>query len=297
MQLLINQPRFSPLKDMQQFTENMFNHIIDFQEKKQLAWDESAPFPQRLENLPLHYFIFSNYDRDPATQGPTLAHYYPLKKEMHKLAHYLHCAGCIEVIDYYPGNGLLGSLLAREARLPAKGLAFNNKKPSQIENFYDSNCYQMFPQATTIAPGDKSAYFVSWTPSGSNPVAELLAQKARLIIFVGSNHVNPQTGERQVGVDNMFDGLQDSYQLWDSWEIVRAENLLHKIWPDMTPNIEERRQVHVFANNQIAANKQDYVDLEQNQQAANVYCWESELQMAELAAEAMESLKHLPFAR
>jgi len=289
-----NEARFNALKDMQQFTEDMFNRIIDFQEKKHVAWDESAPFSQRIDKLPLHYFIFSNYDRDPVKQGPTLAHYYPLKKEMYKLAQYLHCAGCREVIDYYPGNGLLGSLLGNAAQMPVIGLGFNNKKPSQIENFYDRQWFHMVSETRNYSPGAATGYFVSWTPSGCNPVPEIVKHKPRLIIFVGSQHINAETGECQVGISNMLDDLPD-YQLWDSWEIVRPENLLHKIWPDMTQNIEEVRQVHVFAANEIDL-KQTRNEEPSSQNATHSgYFWERELYMAELAAEAMDSLNRGTF--
>ena len=294
---MINDSRFLPLKDMQRFTEDMFNRIIDFQEKKHLAWDVNAAFAERIDNLPLHYFIFSNYDRDPDKQGPTLTHYYPLKVEMHKLAHYLRCAGCHEVIDYYPGNGLLGSLLAKAAQLTAIGLEFNNQKASQIAQFYDSACYQMRHASDQFTANDTQGYFVSWTPSGSNPVPDLLSKKARLIIFVGTEHSNPETGQRQVGVDNMFDALAEDYRLWDSWEVIRPENLLHKIWPDMTPNIEEIRQVRVYARNDLAPAKSADADEEAFAQQDPGYFWESELRMAELATQAMNSLQHMPFAR
>jgi len=287
---LFNDARFSALRSMPQFTEAMFNRIIEFQEKKHLAWNENAAFLERIAQLPLHYFIFSNYDRDPDTQGPTLAHYYPLKEEMHKLAYYLDCADCREIVDYYPGNGLIGSLLARAAGLNAVGLAFNNHKPSQIEHFYDRDRYRMLQHREIFQTAPEQAYFVSWTPSGCNPVDEILRQKPRLIIFVGSEHRNEENGERQVGVANMYQTLQDSYQLWDQWEITRAENLLHKIWPDMTPNIEETRQVYVFANKSVASPHDEPLNDEQAKPNEG-YFWESELRMAELAAEAMKTLQ------
>jgi len=201
------------------------------------------------------------------------------------------------VIDYYPGNGLIGSLLARAASLPCTGLAFNNPKPSQIESFYDPTCFRMLEQPNAIETSERQAYFVSWTPSGKNPLAELLTHKPRLVIFVGTEHSNSETGERQVGVANMYQAMHDDYQRWDQWEVTRAENLLNKIWPDMTANIEETRQVQVYALKTIAQNKQDISEAIVRQQATPPYFWETELEMAELASEAMATLQRTPFGQ
>lgn len=275
---------------MQQFTEDMFNRIIDFQEKKHPVWNLNASFNDRITGLPLHYFIFSNYDRDPSKFGPTLAHYYPLSEEMRKLAYFTKCAAVTQIVDYYPGNGLIGSLLARAAKLKTQGLAYHNAKPAQIPTLFDPDYYSLLDQAEPFKPADNAAYFVSWVPSGENPFPDIVEQHPALIIYVGTEHINSETGERQVGVDNMLDALQQQYSLWDSWEVLRAENVLQKIWPDMTGNIEEVRQVKVFARNDLIAPAPFPVSFSapfSANQESDIYPWEQDLQMAELAALAM----------
>ena len=103
--------RFQKLRNMELFTEELFNRIFAFQEKQSAAWDESKPFDERIKGIPLHNLIFSNPDRNPETTGPTVAHYYPLREENRALVYYANQA-CDNptVLDVPARNGFVGSL-------------------------------------------------------------------------------------------------------------------------------------------------------------------------------------------
>src|SRR3569833_1000178 len=106
---------FEPLRNMEAFSEDMFNRIIAFQERQHPAWKSELTFTQRIEGLPLHYLVFSAPDRDPAKFGPTGAPFIPLRAEMRMLAAYARQGADQPVIcDLHAGNGFVGSLLARE---------------------------------------------------------------------------------------------------------------------------------------------------------------------------------------
>jgi len=275
--------RFAPLKNIEMFTKDMFNRIISFQEKDHPAWNTQLDFATRIQGLPLHNLIFSNPDRDPARFGPTVAPYYPLHSEMAKLAAYARQISQQALIyDWYPGNGFVGSLLAREG-VVVKGIKDNNIKDNQIQAFYDPDCYEFIERNQLQATCD--VVFASWIPSQSNPTPAILQLHPKLIIFIYTEHVDSNTGQRQTGTDDMFDDLQKEYRLVDSWTVTRPRDLLHEIWPDMTPSIEETRIIKVYADQQLQLQKITY------QQDALPYDWEKDLQMALLALEAKQDLR------
>ena len=45
---------FDILREMEPFTEKLFNGIIGFQEKDHAAWVETETFEKRIKDLPLH---------------------------------------------------------------------------------------------------------------------------------------------------------------------------------------------------------------------------------------------------
>ena len=275
--------RFAPLKNIESFTNEMFNRIIAFQEKEHAAWNSELDFTARIKGLPLHNLIFSNPDRDPMQYGPTIAPYYPLREEMVKLAAYItQVASQPLIYDWYPGNGFLGSLLAREG-VSVKGVSNNNFKDNQIAQFYDASCYDFIDSQQLQSPCD--AVFASWIPPQHNPTPDILTLQPKLIIYVYTEHVDPNSGQRQTGTDDMFDALQNSYHLLDSWSITRPKDLLHEVWPDMTPSIEETRITRVYAVNDLPLQKLTL------QTQATPYDWEAELQMALLALEAKQELR------
>jgi len=277
--------RFALLKDIDAFTTDMFNRIISFQEKDHPAWDQKRDFTTRIEGLPLHNLIFSNPDRDPNDYGPTVAPYYPLRSEMIKLAHYAHqLAEHPVIVDWYPGNGFIGSLLARE-NLHVLGIQANSPKPNQIELFYDNHCYHF---CSGDIPKQCDVVFASWIPSHTNPTPQILSLQPKLIVYVFTEHADPQNNRRQTGTDDMFDNLQDQYRLLDSWSVTRPKNLLHEIWPDLTPNIEETRITKIYIDTGIAP---DAISTLQNCAASKIYDWEKELQFALLALEAKQELQ------
>ena len=268
---------------METFTNEMFNRIIAFQEKEHAAWNQQLDFATRIEGLPLHNLIFSNPDRDPEKYGPTVAAYYPLHEEMYKLAAYAsQISQQPVVIDWYPGNGFIGSLLAREG-VSVKGIKDNNIKENQITAFYDADCYEFNTREQIQIPCDM--VLASWIPSQQNPTIDILQLAPKLIVYIYTEHVDANSGQRQTGSDDMFDALQYDYHLVDSWSITRPKDLLHEIWPDMTPSIEETRITKIYAANSIALEKITIKD------DMPPYDWEKELNMALLALEAKQDLR------
>jgi len=275
--------KFAPLKNMDPFTNDMFNRIIAFQEKDHPAWNTALDFATRIKGLPLHNLIFSNPDRDPTKYGPTVAAYYPLHEEMQKLAAYAKQLSANPLAyDWYPGNGFIGSLLAREG-LSVTGIQDNNVKDNQITSFFDSDVYQFSERNNVAASCD--VVLASWIPSQMNPTPEILALQPKLIAYIYTEHVDESSGQRQTGTDDMFDPLVDHYRLVDSWTVHRPKNLLHDIWPDMTPSIEEMRITRVYAANEVPMEKLHSIE------SKPPYDWEMDLQMALLALEAKQELR------
>jgi hypothetical protein len=276
--------RFLPLRDMQSFTDDMFNRTIAFQEKQHAAWDESLPFAERIEGLPLHYLIFSNPDRDPAKLAPTVAPYYPLREELRTLVYLARqVASDPVVLDVHGGNGFIGSLLAREG-VSVIGLRDPAAKPNQIRNFYDPAFYtpRDVPFEQVDFPID--VVFSSWMPSGVNMTPALLARRPKLAIFVFTDQID-DSGSPLTGTPEAFRELPESYRVVAEWDITRPQDLLKEVWPDLTGNPELVRRVRVVAD-------EPYHDIElDGLQPATPYSWEKELEMALLAREAKERLR------
>ena len=274
--------KFEPLRNMDAFTDDMFNRIVAFQEKEHPAWQENLTFDQRISGLPLHNLIFSNPDRDPANHGPTVAPYYPLRWEMKKIAAYVNQLDSPTLLDWYPGNGFIGSLVAREG-ITVTGVGNHILKPNQINSFYDKDCFHF---VESIEQRKKHpAILVSWPPPEYNPSKDLLASNPQLIVYIFTRHTDDNTGKRQTGCDKMLSDLGDQYKLIDEWTVTREKNILHEIWPDMTPSIEEIRYVHIFAQRNCQLSPVV------NAAAHTVYDWEKDLLMATLALEAKQQLR------
>jgi hypothetical protein len=278
--------RFAPLKNMERFTNDMFNRIIAFQEKDHPAWNSELDFASRIGGLPLHNLIFSNPDRDPAHYGPTVAPYYPLRRDMQKLAGYARQLSATPVVyDWYPGNGFIGSLLGREG-LSVIGINDNIEKPNQIESFYDATCFRYRDRSEINGTNETcNLVLASWIPSQANPTPDIVKLQPGLIAYVYTEHLNEHTGQRQTGSDEMFDALMDEYELLDTWTVIRPKNLLHEVWPDMTPSIEETRITKVYAAKHLTLEKMDAGT------EGAPYDWEKELEMATLALEAKQELR------
>lgn len=280
--------QFEALRHMESFTEDMFNRIIAFQEKQHPAWNAALSFDERIKGLPLHYLVFSNGDRDPVTFAPTVASYYPLRWEMQRLAYFIQRANAnARVCDLYCGNGFIGSLLARElpqGHSPVTGLHAYVTKPNQIETFHDADHYQFSDAKLENCECD--VVLVSWPPAGANPTPTIVAEQPKIIVYVYTDHKNPQTGERQCGTDDLFDELNKHYRLIDQWDISRPENLFHDIWPDLTPNIEETRHTRIYARKHLPE-----IKLPDTLPTAAPYDWERELAMAQLALTAKKEIQ------
>lgn len=279
--------RFEILKEMESFTEDMFNRIIEFQEKQHAAWNKELAFEERIKGLPLHYLVFSNADRNPETHGPTVAHYYPLREEMLKIIHYAKQVADHPVIcDLHARNGFIGSLLAREGGKQTRviGLRDANCKPNQIEDFFDPEFFQFHDAADENFHYDVA--FSSWLPTGHNLNKQLADKNPKLVVFIYTDHTDVVTGQRQTGTDTSFTKLPEHYTLIDEWSTTRPKDLFHAIWPDLTGNLQEKRQVRIYAS--VAKNN---IEPYNSNIQFEPYDWERELEMATIAHQAKESLK------
>ena len=279
---------FEKLREMEEFTQAMFNRILAFQEREHAAWDPEQPFDQRIKELPLHYLVFSNADRDPAVHEPTVAHYYPLRWELWTIAEYARQVAQAPVVcDAHARNGFIGSLLAREG-VKVVGFRDPHTRPNQIEQFYDPAVYELRDSAFAEADCDCDVVFSSWMPAGEDITEAILAKRPKLVVYVFTQHVNEETGEPQTGSDFAFgQGLPDHYRMVDEWSVTRPADLFHEVWPDLTGNIEETRWVRIFAD-------EGYHDLkvDRSQAPSERYDWENELEMAQLAHAAKQELRN-----
>jgi hypothetical protein len=277
-------PEFDKLRHMEAFSEAMFNRIIDFQEKQHRAWDDSLPFAERIRDLPLHALVFSNPDRDPAHYAATVAPFYPLRGEMQQLAHIIKQLGAEpRVCDLHPGNGFVGSLLAREG-VTVSGWRDPAAKPNQIASFYDADVYQWHEDGLTGRDWD--VVFSAWMPSGVNMTPDIIAAAPKLIIFVHTDHVDESTELAQTGTAEAFTGLPANYQQILDWTIERPVDLFHEVWPDLTPSIAEIRRVRVYADKAWQS-----LDVGDGLEPQEPYDWEKELDMAVTAYQAKQLLR------
>lgn len=279
-------PHFEPLREMNAFSEDMFNRIIAFQERQHPAWNADLPFAERIKGLPLHYLVFSNPDRDPAKMGPTVSPIIPLRDELRRIAAYARQVAAAPVVcDLHAGNGFVGSLLAREG-LKVIGVRDPAAKPNQIKDFYDRACYALREQSIDSIDFPFDVAFSCWMPAGKNYTPEIVRHNPKLIVFIHTKHVRPETGDPQTGTPEAFTDLPARYQLIHEWGMTRPQDLFHEIWPDLTPSIEETRYVKVYAEREF----QD-IDVPDALPPAEPYDWERELEMALLARQALEHLK------
>jgi len=277
-------PEFDKLRHMEAFSEAMFNRIIEFQEKQHQAWDEDRPFAERIRGLPLHALVFSNPDRDPAHNAATVAPFYPLRGEMQQLAHIIKQLGDeSRVCDLHPGNGFVGSLLAREG-VNVTGLRDSAAKPNQIANFYDADVYswsdgQFNEQAWDVV-------LSTWMPSGINMTPAIAANTPKLIVYIHTDHADESTGLAQTGTAEAYTDLPANYRQILDWTIERPVDLFHEVWPDLTPNIAETRRVRIYADEPWQA-----IDVGSALEPLPPYDWEKELDMALTAYQAKMILR------
>lgn len=271
---------FEALKQMDAFTEDMFNRIIAFQEKEHPAWIDTLPFEERIRDLPLHYLVFSNGDRDPEQFAPTVAPFYPLHHEILTLSHYIRQLGAAPLIcDIHGGNGFLGSLLGREG-FRVIGLNDPQAKPNQIARFYDESCYEYREGSLDTSDLGFDVALSSWMPAGQNHTPAILAREPKLLVYFYTDHVDERSGHRQSGTDDAF-APGPGYELIDEWSVKRPANLFREIWPDLTGNIEEVRKVRIYARIGFNHLTPPTTVLE-----PRPYDWEKELDMALLAHKA-----------
>ena len=278
---------FDILRNMEAFTEEMFNGIITFQEREHSAWDPTKSFQDRIKKLPLHYLMFSNADRNPATHGPTVAHYYPLNYEIAKIAAYANTVSNNPVVcDVHTRNGFVGSLLSEQG-LNVIGLKDPNEKPNQIESFHTEKNYELKIGTAADVDFPVDVLFSSWMPAGQNISDDIIRINPKLVVFIFTEHTNEYSGERQTGTNESFgEKLPNSFKLIEEWSVTRPKDLLNEIWPDLSPNIEETRVIRIYANS-------DYHDISIDEDALSVkpYDWENELLVADTALQAKNEMK------
>ena len=278
--------RYEILKNMDTFTDEMFNRIIEFQDKSHAAWHPDRPFAERIAGLPLHCLVFSNPDRDPATTGPTVVHYYPQRHEMVRIARYAQAVSEAPVVaDLHARNGFIGSLLAREG-VKVIGLQDPDDKPNQITDFRDPDVYELRTGKAADMDFPFDVAFSSWMPPEVDVTPDIVEHRPRLIVYIHTDHVDESTGRHQTGTAEAFTGLPPEYKLIDSWSVTRPKDLFYEVWPDLTPSIEETRQVKIYAD-------EPYHDLQvdTSSDVLQPYDWELDLQMATLSLEAKDMLR------
>ena len=132
--------------------------------------------------------------------------------------------------------------------------------------------------------------FSSWMPSGVNRTPAIVALRPKLIVYVHTDHVDESSGRPQTGTSEAFSDLPENYRLIASWSVTRLQDLFHDVWPDLTPNIEEVRQVKIFADRPYHD-----LDVQEALPVAVPYDWERDLNVALMAHEAKRHLQSLGF--
>lgn len=279
-------PEFDKLRELATYSEEMFNRIIAFQERLHPAWDTERPFDERIREIPLHALVFSNPDRDPSKYAHTIAPFYPLRAELRQIA---QCARQVAddplVCDVHGRNGFLGSLLAREG-VRVLGLTDPADKPNQIAEFYDPTCYEPSRDTLETLTRPIDVAFSAWMPAGINRTPAIVAHAPKLIVFIHTDHADPSSGRRQTGTAEAYTQLPARYRQIAEWSIVRPKDLLHAVWPDLTPSIEETRHVRIFADLPYCG-----INVEREMEAVDPYDWEQELDLALTAHEAKAYLR------
>lgn len=281
---------YEKLRDMEAFSEDMFNRIVEFQEKLHPGWNPDLPFDERIKGLPLHALVFSNPDRDPEKFGPTVAPFYPLRGEMRQIA---HCAGQVAdnpvVCDLHPGNGFIGSLLAREG-VKVIGWRDPDAKPNQIADFYDPDYYEMRSGKIDAIDFPFDVAFSAWMPSEVNCTPDILRYRPKLIVYVHTDHTDEISGRKQTGTTAAYNELPSHYRLIGEWSITRPKDFLNEIWVELTPSIEETRMVKIFAD-------EPYHDVNVNVDLGEAapHGWENELDMVLTALKAKLHLRDAGF--
>lgn len=283
-------PEFEKLRHMDSFTDDMFNRIVEFQEKDHPAWNPALPFAERIRGLPLHALVFSNPDRNPATHAHTVAAFYPLRAELRQIA---ACAKQVAsdpvVCDVHGRNGFIGSLLAREG-VRVIGVRDPADKPNQIESFYDAAVYEPLDFSLDELDRPFDVAFSVWMPSGVNRTPQIVAHRPKLIVFIHTEHTD-EAGRPQTGTYDAYRNLPANYTQIAEWTIDRPQDLLHEVWPDLTPSIGETRIVRIYADEPWQG-----IHVDRIMESVDPYDWEKDLDMALTALEAKEALRARGFA-
>lgn len=283
-------PQFRKLQHMEKFSEEMFNRIVEFQERLHPAWNAALPFEERIAGLPLHALVFSNPDRDPAKYAHTIAAFYPLRAEMRQIAHVARQVADDPIVcDVHGRNGFIGSLLGREG-VKVIGLKDPADKPNQIESFCDPEVYEALDASLDTLDRPFDVALSAWMPSGINRTPAILLRRPKLIIFIHTDHTDTSTGRRQTGTEEAYRDLPSHYAQIAEWSIERPENLFHDIWPELTPCIGETRHVRIFADEPWQG-----IHVHSEIEAVDPYAWEIDLDMALTAIEAKASLREKGF--
>lgn len=281
---------FELLREMDSFSEDMMNRIIAFQSKEHAAWNPNLSFEHRIKDLSLHDLVFSHPQRDPQQSGPTIAHYYPRREEMARIAAYARAVAPDPVVcDLHARNGFIGSLLAREG-VRVLGLNDPQTKPNQIASFFDPTIYEITDGTIHNTTRSFDVAFSAWMPAGENLTPAIVLRRPKLIVFVFTEHLDTISQTPQTGTPGAYTQLPSHYKLIEEWRETRPENLFRDVWPDLTGNIAETRITRIYADT-------PWHDLQRTASTVPMapYDWEKDLEMALLALEAKQFLRSRGF--
>src|SRR3569623_35156 len=159
-------------------------------------------------------------------------------------------------------------------------------KPNQIKHFHDRERYEVREQSIESIDFPFDVAFSAWMPAGRNYTPDIVKHRPKLIVFIHTKHVNEETGAPQTGTPEAFTDLPPGYLLIHEWGMTRPKDVLHEVWPDLTPSIEETRYVKVYADEGY-----HHIDVPDEVAPAQPYDWEFELDMALLALQAKQHLQ------
>jgi hypothetical protein len=163
-------------------------------------------------------------------------------------------------------------------------------KPNQIESFYDASVYEPLNVSLDALDRPFDVALSAWMPAGIDRTPQILAHRPKLLVLIHTEHTD-EAGKRQTGTWSAYHELPGNYRQIAEWTIERPQDLLHEVWPDLTPSIAETRIVRIYADEPW---QRIHVDSEV--ESVDPYDWELDLDMALTALEAKEALRARGFS-
>lgn len=254
------------------FIRSMLEQIDEFQYRRHLAWNERAPFGERIERLPLYFLEFNNHDRDKSRHGPTIAHYSPARRELRALARF--CQSLVPhptVLDVGCGNGFIGSLLAREG-VRVIGIDDYSWPPPQIGRFSDADRYELHaPCSLADYTAGYDIALCSWMVPGGNLTEAILANYPSAVIHIFSTD-RYRDGKLITGTEAAYRCPED-YKVAGGWDVSMPADYFAAIVPELMRmhNLPKKRSVEVWVRKDLSG-----VPLEMPQPLMDEYAWQKE---------------------